>query len=250
MSHRSKLVVAGIVVAWGAGGCSSSGGGAKLVTQTGRMIAYTPCGSSVDATPVEGATITIGSETTVSAKDGTYSIPVPAGTPFTMTVTKTTAPTYAQLLEAVDTVEASYNRGDTQLIATTTAQLLSSALPNYDATRSLLSVELMKTGSCTDLNGSTIKVSPSNADALTQYPASCISPVGNNPYATDNVTPPVFPTAVVYNLAPATVTVAVTSPKCTQIPFPYTDPTTGLTYDGAVTTQAGLGTSFIRIFMK
>jgi len=83
---------------------------------------------------------------------------------------------------------------------------------------------------------------------VTDYPSQCITPVGGTS-ATDGV----FPTAsaaVVYNLTPGKHTVTATSPKCTQIPYPYTDPTTGLTYDGTVTTQAGTGDSFIRVFLK
>ncbi|HEY2509936.1 MAG TPA: hypothetical protein VGI39_03745 [Polyangiaceae bacterium] len=232
----------GIIVILAASACSSSSG--KTVTQTGRTIQYVPCNN--DPPAVAGATVTVGSRSVTTAKDGTYSIEVPADEPFSMQVTKTSDPTYVRLIEADDTASTNYNRGDTKLIDTPTATLLSSALPNYDATKALLTLELVKTGSCTDLGGTTITVTPSNADALVQYPASCITPVGTNAYVTEGI----FPSAVVYNLAPGKPTVTATSPKCTQIPFPYTDPTTGLTYDGTVTTEGGQGTSFLRVFMK
>jgi hypothetical protein len=235
----------------GSGTSSGSAGNGSLVTQKGRTIKYVPCGTA--PAPVAGATVTVGSQSTVTAKDGTYSLAVPAGTPFTMTVEKTTANandptdlTYVKLIEAEDTVTASYNRGDTKLISTDTAGLLSSALPSYNTTKALITIELVKTGSCSDLGGTTVAISPSSMGALTQYPASCISPDSTNTSATDGV----FPSAVIYNLPAGTKTIMAASPKCTQVPYPYTDPTTGLTYDGSVETEAGTGTSFIRVFMK
>jgi hypothetical protein len=213
----------------------------SVPTQTGKVIQYMPCSTTV--TGVGGATVAIGSKTATTAADGTYAIEVPVGTPFTMTVT---APDYVQLIEAEDTVSGSYDRGNTKLILSDTASLLSAALSNYDADGGLLTIELVKTGTCADLGGTTVQLSPPSANSLTQYPATCGSPVGTTGSATDGV----FPAAVVYNLTPGTQTVSATSPKCTQIPYPYTDPATGLTYDGNVTTQAGTGTSFTRVFMK
>jgi hypothetical protein len=242
---EASIVLALIAVGCGSSGSSGGGGApAKLVTQSGRVIDFLPC--STQTTVVAGATVTVGAQSTTTAADGTYSLKVPAGEPFTMVVTKTTSPAYVQLIEEENVVEGDYARGDTKLVPTSTAQLLSSALPSYDDTRALVSVELVKTGSCADLGGTTVAVAPSSASALTQYPAACVSPVSSNAYVTDGV----FPAAVVYDLAPGTVSVTATSPKCKQAPFPYTDPTTGLTYDGKVETQAGTGTSFVRIFMQ
>jgi len=204
---------------------------------------YSPCANDV---PVAGATITIGSRTATTAMDGTYSIEVPSGTPFAMMAT---APQYIQITEAQDSVAANYDRGDTRMIPSQTASFLTALLPNYSATGALLLIELVKTGSCTDVGGTTVQISPASPNAVTQYPAQCSSPVGPNAYATDG-TFPAASAAVLYNLTPGTQTVTANSPKCSQIPYPYTDPTTGLTYDGNVTTQAGTGLSFTRVFLK
>jgi hypothetical protein len=249
-SSALLLLVAGVATACGSSGANGSSG--PQVTQRGRTVQYLPCNTSPAA--VAGATVTVGSQTTTTAKDGTYSILVPAGTPFTMSVEKTTIknpndPTdlkYVKLIEAEDTVTASYDRGDTKLISADTAGLLSSALTSYDTTKSLLTIELVKTGNCTDVGGTTVAISPSNADAVSLYPAQCISPDPSNASATDGV----FPAAIIYNLTPGTHSVTAASPHCTQIPYPYTDPTNGLTYDGTVITEAGTGTSFLRVFFK
>ncbi|MGO8997861.1 MAG: hypothetical protein ACLQVI_31465 [Polyangiaceae bacterium] len=222
--------------------CSSGDSSPPLVTQTGTTVEYNPCGNN---TPVAGATVTIGSRTAVTASDGTYSIQVPSGTPFTMTVS---APTYIPLIEANDTVTASYDRGNTLLISSETAEFLEASLPNYESSAALLTIELVKTGSCTDVGGTTVGVVPSNASAVVQYPAQCASPVGATS-ATDGD----FPSAsgaVIYNLTPGTYTVTASSPKCTQVPYPYTDPSNGVTYDGNVTTQGGGANSFTRVFLK
>jgi hypothetical protein len=213
-----------------------------MVTQTGTTVSYSPCATPA---PVAGATVTIGSRSVTTAADGTYAIEVPAGVPFTMTVTQ---PSYIPLFEAEDTVEASYDRGNTILISTQTASLLEDSLPSFDATASLLTIELVKTGSCTEVAGTTVVVSPSVANAVAQYPAQCISPIGGTS-AADGVFPSAS-AAVVYNLPAGTYTVTASSPKCTQIPYPYTDPTTGLTYDGPVTTKAGGPNAFTRVFLK
>jgi hypothetical protein len=241
-----KHILVGATIALTACSSSGSGGGTasstKLVTQTGRVIDYMACGTT--ATPVPGAQVAVGSHTATTGADGTYSLQVPAGEPFTMMVTK--APSYVQLIEEENTVQADYDRGDTKLVPSGTAMLLSGSLPSYDTSHALVSVELVKTGACTDLGGATVTVSPAGSGALTQYPAACVTPVGTNPYVTDGV----FPSAVVYELDPGQKSITATSPKCTQIPFPYTDPATGLTYDGTVETQAGTGTSFVRVFMR
>ena len=76
--------------------------------------------------------------------------------------------------------------------------------------------------------------------------------VGANPYAADGMFPNAS-AAVVYNVTPGTYTLTATSPNCTQVPYPYTDPATGLTYEGTVTTTAAgtaMGMSFARVFLK
>jgi len=239
---RVSLAVAALTLLGGVTGCSASSGSGPVVTQTGKTVSYTPCSAP---TPVPGATITIGTNTATTAADGSYSIEVPAGTPFTMTVT---APSYIPLTEAEDTVTGSCDRGSTLLISTETAMFLEDALPSYNASGSLLTIELVKTGGCTDLTGTTVAVSSAGASAVTQYPAQCASPVGGTS-VTDG-TFPVASDAVVYDLPAGAHTVTASSPKCTQVPYPYTDPTTGLTYDGTVTTQTGNANAFTRVFLE
>jgi hypothetical protein len=237
------LLIAWLVPLAGSAACSSSSGSSgPVVTQTGKTVSYTPCSSPV---PVAGATVSVGSRSATTAADGSYTIEVPAGAPFTMTVT---APDYIPLTEAEDTVQASYDRGNTLLISTETAMFLEGALPGFDPKMSLLTIELVKTGTCTDVTGTTVTVSSPGTGAVTEYPAQCASPVGGS-----SATEGTFPSAsdaVVYNLTPGAHTVRAASPKCTQVPYPYTDPATGLTYDGTVTTQAGNANAFTRVFLQ
>jgi hypothetical protein len=241
--HAKRGACGLCLILGGVTGCSaSSGSDGPVVTQTGTTVSYTPCS---EPTPVAGATVTVGDRSAVTAADGSYSIEVPQAAPFTMTVT---APSYIPLTEAEDTVAASYDRGNTLLISNQTAMFLEDALPSYSATGSLLTIELVKTGSCTEVAGTTVTVSAAGTQAVTQYPAQCASPVGGTS-ATDGT----FPTAsdaVVYNLPAGAHTVTATSPKCTQIPYPYTDPATGLTYEGTVTTQSGNANAFTRVFLR
>ena len=110
----------------------------------------------------------------------------------------------------------------------------------------------MTFGSCG--NGrytSTRSPASSTVDAGTVRPQiPSVGATGSEGCASRNRARSTASAAVVYNLTPGRHTVTATSPTCTQIPYPYTDTTTGLTYDGTVTTQAGTGDSFIRVFLK
>jgi hypothetical protein len=242
MRHYGGLGAVAGVCGLALAACSSSSGSGPMVMQTGTTVAYSPCATP---TPVAGATVSVGSSSATTAADGTYSIEVPSGSPFTMSVT---AANYIPLIEAEDTVTAAYARGNTLLISTTTASFLESALPGYESSGTLLTIELVGTGSCTDVTGTTVTVSPTNTEAVTQYPEQCVSPVGGT-----SATQGTFPSAsaaVVYNLSAGMHTVSATSPKCTQIPYPYKDPANGVTYDGTVQTQTGNTNSFTRVFLQ
>jgi hypothetical protein len=243
MGHEVRTILTAASLLAAVGGCGSSSG---MITQTGKTVTYTPCAANE---PLAGATVTIGSHTATTAADGSYSISIPSGTPFTMTVT---APNYIQITEAEDSASADYTRPDTRMILSDTATFLTEELPSYAATGGIITIELVKTGACTDVGGTTVSVSPASSDALTQYPDQCGSPLGQNAYATDGIFPAAS-AAVVYNLTPGTYTLTATSPKCSQIPYPYTDPDTQLTYEGTVVVAAagaGMGMSFARVFFQ
>jgi hypothetical protein len=249
MGHEVRAILTAASLLAAVSGCGSSGSksaSSGMITQTGRTVTYTPCAANE---PLAGATVTIGSRTATTAADGTYSISIPSGTPFTMTIT---APDYIQITEAEDSASADYTRPDTRMILNDTATFFTEVLPSYAATGGILTIELVKTGACTDIGGTTVSVSPASSGALTQYPSQCATPLGQNAYATDGVFPAAS-AAVVYNLTPGTYTLTATSPKCTQIPYPYTDPDTELTYEGTVVVAAagtGMGMSFARVFFQ
>jgi hypothetical protein len=242
MSVPLRVPAIVIALAFALASCSSGASSGPTVTQTGKTVEYSPC---AEPTAVAGATVTVGAQSATTAADGSYSIQVPSGAPFTMTVY---APQYIPLIEAQDMVKASYDRGNTLMISTSTASFLESALPGFDSSATFLTVELVKTGNCADVTGTTITVSPTNAGAATEYPAQCVSPVGGTS-ATDGVFPSAS-AAVVYNLSPGTHTVSASSPKCKQVPYPYEDPATGLTYEGVVTTEIGDTNAFTRVFLE
>lgn len=219
------------------GGAEGGTGTTATVKQTGQIVKYLPCQTTYD--PVAGATVTVGTHTTTSDATGNYSLDIEKDTPFVMKVTNTA---FVNLSEGETKISADYDRGQTRLIPDSVGDILRPALPDYDASGAIITLEVIKQGACTTLKGATITIDPPDPAAKIQYPSACISPTG------DAMTDDVFPSAVIYNLTPGVShTISITSPTCTMAPYPFAYQ--GLTWDGSVNTETGDAISFVRVFL-
>lgn len=123
------------------------------------------------------------------------------------------------------------------------------ALTDYDPKKGVMQVRLVTTGGCSDISGSTITVTPSAQAKVIYFRNSLFSPEKTVGAGED-------PAVLVYNVDPnVPLTVTVTSPKCTQAPFPFTDGnatfTGGMkTVPGGDTSGTELASAFVKVFMK
>ncbi|HEY8041935.1 MAG TPA: hypothetical protein VIF15_19165 [Polyangiaceae bacterium] len=247
------MLFVSVVLASAAVGCSSAsgdgggGGGApapsattstdpQRAVQTGKIVDFDTSKALAGATIDDGL-----GDTATSAADGTYSLSVVKDTPFSMRVT---AGSYIKLLEQQTQLSQDYDRGPTTMVATSLANTLHTLLPHYDATLGVLSVQAIPQGECESEAGAKVEVDGASGFQVVYFQHKIPNLQLTGMEAGE------LPSAVIYNLPPgAPVTVRLSHPKCKQMPFPVTG-TGGITYLGAVTTEAGDATAFQRLFLQ
>lgn len=207
-----------------------------LATQTGRAIVVQL------ATPLAGATVSAAGKQATTEADGTYTLQVPRGTPFTL---RFTAPEHYQLIEQEYVVTKDpYARGDSLVLAKATAQLLSAFLDGYDKTRGLIAVRVVKKTGCATETGAVVGVeAPADAKPIVKYTTNGLPGNGTSIVAGDNNG------ALIYNVPTgAPLKVTVKHPTCAPLPFPVEFE--GTTYtSGAATPEPGESLSFVRVFL-
>ena len=207
-----------------------------LATQTGRAMVVQL------ATPLAGATVSAAGKQATTAEDGTYTLSVPRGTPFTL---RFTAPEHYQLIEQEYLVTKDpYARGDSLVLAKQTAQLLSAFLDGYDKTRGLIAIRVVKKTGCASETGAVVAIeAPGDAKPLVKYTVNGLPGSGTSIVAGENNG------ALIYNVPTgAPLKVTVTHPTCAPLPFPVEFE--GATYtSGSATPEPGESLSFVRIFL-
>ena len=227
-------------------GTEGGGGGADATTEGGGEASFsgpTQTGRIVDAvgkTGVAAAVVSIAGKTATTADDGTYAISIPKNVPYSMSVT---APDHVKLNDQEWIAKTDlFERGDTSLLATSTASFLSGLLPTRDPAKGMLAVRIYPLPPCTSEQGSTLSISPAGTSKLTYF-------MGGLPNQGATVTTKDQSFSGVFTDVDVAVplTVTVTSPDCEQVPFP-------LDYDGVTLTgqqkaEAGDAISYIRVFI-
>jgi hypothetical protein len=216
---------------------SESAAEAATVTgpaQKGRII------DALGKTGVASAVVSIAGQTATTADDGTYVIAMPKNVPYSMTVT---APDHLKLDEQEWIVKTDLlERGDTSLLATSTASFLQSLLPARDATKGLLAVRIYPLAPCTSEQGATLALEAPGTSKVTYFKGSL-----PDKSATSTTKDESF-SAVFTDVdtgVPLKVTVA--SPDCEQVAFPVDY--LGMTLTGQQKAEAGDVISYIRVFI-
>lgn len=203
------------------------------VVQRGRVVDFT------SKKAVAGASIVAGGQTVQSGADGTYALSVDQRAEFSMNVT---APSYVKLIEQTTLLEGDRDRGDTLLVAKTDSDLLKLALDEYDASRGVLSIQILPVGSCAHVAGAKVHVDIDGAKIAyfnRRFPTPGLEEAKDDE----------LPTAVIYNLPTGRdIQVEIEHSSCKVVPFPYVY--TGITYLAQVKTEAGDVTSFARFFLE
>lgn len=207
-----------------------------LATQTGRAMVVQL------ATPLPGATVSAAGKQATTEADGTYTLTVPRGTPFTL---RFTAPEHYQLIEQEYVVTKDpYARGDSLVLAKQTAQLLSAFLDGYDKTRGLIAIRVVKKPGCATETGAVVGIeAPADAKPLVKYTVNGLPGSGTSIVAGENNG------ALIYNVPTgAPLKVTVKHPTCAPLPFPVEFE--GATYtSGSATPEPGESLSFVRVFL-
>ncbi len=201
------------------------------VKQTGRILAARA------ATPVENATITVGSKSATTGADGKYAIAVPKGTPHRM---KIAGEGSYNLLEQEWILDKDTDRGDTSFLSKTLANILLSFFADMDKSKGVLTMTVNPRG-CPSIDGAIVTLEPPGS-AKVKYAR------GGIPSDEVGAKPDELPTAIFYNIEPGKViTVKVTHPSCIQLPYPIE--ADGFKLTGSTTTEGGESISYFRTYL-
>lgn len=257
VASSSSLVVAGLALA-AAVACSSSSsdtanpvapgveGGSDAQpeaavdapftgpTQKGRII------DAVGKTGVMGAIVSIGGKSITTNDDGTYAIDITKDVPTSMAVTE---PDHFKLNEQEWIVKSDlFDRGDTSLLSTSTANLLASLLPTRDPAKGLLAVRIYPLPPCVSEAGSTLAIEPAGAAKLTYFAGGLPSKTAKATSKDESFS------GIFTDVEPGVpIKVIVTSPICEQVAFPVDYG--GVTLTGVQKAEPGDVVSYIRVFL-
>jgi hypothetical protein len=191
--------------------------------------------------PVNGATITWAGSVVASSTTGEFIVRVAPGaiaSPFI------TAPGYLQFNFQELSASGNSSFGALFMISQSTASLLKNiSLPGYDANKGVLAVYVTAQPGCASSAGTTLAISPAGSSGVLYFS-------GGLPSASQtSVDPKETPSALFFNVdANVPLTIAASSPACSQAPYPVTEST--ITYTGAMTAAPGDQFTFARVFMK
>jgi hypothetical protein len=217
------------------GGGGGEGGGATI-TEHGIVYDYGTLLSSGTLAPVEGLTVTDGTQTTTTDANGNWSLTMPASATLSPTVTGTSkGDAYSFLMFPSATAAATSVDWGNIIIPDTSTFSLEQVTLGSTSTDAVVHVVANVTGSCTSLAGATLTVTSPPGAMVNYFDAQ------GYPSATQTsmVDPPVpqRPVADIYNAAPgAAIAFTLTHPTCHLAPYPITF--AGGTFSGQVTTKA------------
>jgi len=207
--------------------------GAVPVTQRGQIIV------ARQNTPVEGAIVSTSAGSRTSTDDGgLYSIQVPKGVAYSMTVEKQG---FWKLVEQEWIIDQDTDRKDTSFLSEILASLLAASIPDLDATKGVLTLRVYPTEGCPSVEGATVSIEPAGG--------KLVYPRGGLPSKETTIAAEESPSAIFYNLPTGVpLQLKASHPTCTFVPYPAK--ADGFTYTGKVTTEPGKVISFARVFLK
>ena len=189
---------------------------------------------------ISGVMVSGAGQTTTSDAAGLFALSVTQDIPLMISLT---APTYARVFSQALSLSSSFDIGALVMITTATNLALQKALTGYDPSRGAIVVQALLTpgGLCTSEGGAIISTTP--AGIVTYFS-------GGAPNATImSVVANETPSAIVYNLPPGIpITLTVTHPRCSQLPYPVT--LGAITFTGEMQVEAGDALTASRVFLR
>lgn len=227
-------------------GAEGGGGGTDATVESSAEASFsgpTQIGRIIDAVGKNGvpaAVVGIAGQTATTGDDGRYHISIPKNVPYSMTVTE---PDHFKLDEQEWIVKTDlFDRGDTSLLASSTAMFLTTLLPPRDAAKGLLAVRVYPLAPCTSEQDATLTLSPAGTSKLTYFRG------GLPDKSATSATKDQSFSGIFTDVDPGVpITVTVNSPDCEQVAFPVDYG--GVTLTGQQKAEPGDVVSYIRVFI-
>lgn len=180
-----------------------------------------------------GITVAQGGVTATTDDKGQYSMKVPANTPMQMVLT---GPSYTRTILGELSIASDIER-EVNLPQITLFHVGQSALDGYDTSKGIVYLLVRPTGSCTSVDGGTVKVN-APADAKFAYFVDKLPDMSATSMKANASDPENIPQVAVYNVPVGQqIDVTITHPTCKQAAFPVT--VKNVTYTGKVNVEAG-----------
>ena len=182
--------------------------------RSGRAVPVTQRGQIIVArqnTPVEGAIVSTSAGSRTSTDDGgLYSIQVPKGVAYSMTVEKQG---FWKLVEQEWIIDQDTDRKDTSFLSEILASLLAASIPDLDATKGVLTLRVYPTEGCPSVEGATVSIEPAGG--------KLVYPRGGLPSKETTIAAEESPSAIFYNLPTGVpLQLKASHPTCTFVPYP------------------------------
>ena len=209
----------------GADGSSATGASGSIV-ETGVMVDYETL------TPVAGLTVTDNGVSATTDSNGAFSLTVPPSV--TLLGPTVTGPQYSMLLFPFHTPTGGPVDYGTNVIPDSMTYALEQTVLQNDQTKALVQLVVQVTGACKSAVGGTVQVLSPAGTSASYFSTSNIPQASLTSFQAVQTPRPV---AVVYDIPVGSeLTLAVTHPTCTLVPFPVA--TSGKLETGQVTTKA------------
>ncbi|HVJ91162.1 MAG TPA: carboxypeptidase regulatory-like domain-containing protein [Labilithrix sp.] len=190
---------------------------------------------------IAGATISVADKSVTTNASGDYEIIVPRNTPYGMTVA---AEGYYKLLEQeLILKKASLDQGVTNLLPTTTANLLLGLFPERRADKGIVVVKVHVRSPCASEEGATITVAPAGEAKVIYFAGALPDSQQTSVKAGSTFS------AALYNVdVDVPLSFTVHSPNCQQARFPIDEG--DVSYTGNITAEAGEALSYMRLYLE
>jgi hypothetical protein len=181
-------------------------------------------------TPVPGLTVTDNGLSTTTDDGGAWSLTVPQGATLQPTVTSSS---YSKLLFPESTAVGADIDFSSVVIPDSNTYQLEETVLQMDTSKALVQIVVFTMPSCASATGGTLSVTSPSGASVAYFNTVALPTTTLTSFQAVQAPRPV---AVVYNIDPsATLSVQMSHPTCTQVPFPVTYG--GREYSGKVTLQ-------------
>jgi hypothetical protein len=240
---KAQLVLGSIAFSVATAGCGASVGGD--VTQSGQIVSF---GTTIGVANVR---VALGDRGGTTDPNGLYAVRVPKDSPYEMTLT---APGYLKVIAQEWKISDDVDRGSTNFVP---ESQWATFIPGFesiggvpsDSTLGFVALLVVALPPCPTTGGATVSIAPSVPTTRYLYVDDSGAPSTN----ASTSAKPLSIHVLMYNVPVGQVTVSITSPSCSQAPWPVTTEVTpgggAFTDTGNARIESGSAISYLRIYL-